>query len=38
MNQNEGVDDDIDAWNDMTYREGDIPPELGGFDVDGCRM
>ena len=31
--QHEDVDGDKDVWDDMTYREGDIPPELGGFDV-----
>ena len=29
----EGVGSDDDVWNDMTYQEGDIPPELGGFDM-----
>lgn len=31
--QNEDAVSDKDVWDDMTYGEGDIPPELGGFDV-----
>lgn len=31
--QNEDAIGDKDVWDDMPYREGDIPPELGGFDV-----
>jgi hypothetical protein len=31
--QQEKAGGDKDDWDDMTYREGEIPPEIGGFDV-----
>ena len=31
--QKEDAGGDKNDWDDMTYREGEIPPETGGFDV-----
>jgi hypothetical protein len=35
--QQEDAGGDKDDWDDMTYREGEIPPETGGFDVSDVK-